>query len=142
MSSPAKYHWLFAVVLFATVYFVVGFAFPNPPASNPNQFKWRLASWLICGVAFALQIALEHFRFRNSPLTTSLHASASVALAAFALAAAANVHALSARSGNERLLAMALVIWPILTGLPAFVVAWAAAAVLTRLAKMQERKMP
>ncbi len=93
---------------------------------------WRLAAWLTCLVAFAIHIGLEHFQLRNSPLTTSLHAAASVALGAFGLAAAANIHAVNARTGNQRLLAFALVIWPIMTGVPAFLVALAAAAGLSR----------
>jgi hypothetical protein len=133
MSATSKNRWLFTVVLFAIVYFLVGFAFPNPPGSNPTQFWWRLASWVVCGAVFALHIGLEQLRFRNSPLRTSLHASASVAIGAFALAVAANIHALTAGTGNQRLLAMALVIWPILAGLPAFMVAWAVAVGLARM---------
>jgi hypothetical protein len=115
------------------VYLVVGVALPNPPASNPTQFMWRLAAWLISAVAFAIHIGLEHFRLRNSPYRTALHAATSVALGAFALAVAANIHALTAGTGNQRLLALALVIWPIIAGLPAFVVALAVAAGLARL---------
>jgi len=121
-----------AVVLFSMVYLVVGVAFPNPSASHEIQFMWRLAAWLICAIAFAMHIGLEHSRLRNSPRRTALHASGSVALGAFALAAAANLHALTARIGNQRLLALALVIWPIMAGVPAFVVAWAVAAGLAR----------
>jgi hypothetical protein len=132
MDVPGKYRWLRTVIPFAVVYFVVGALFPNPPASNPTQFIWRLAAWLICAIAFALHIGLKLFRLRNSPFRTALHASASVALGAFALAGAANIHALTAGTGNQRLLALALAIWPIIAGLPAFVVAWAATAVLAR----------
>jgi hypothetical protein len=57
----------------------------------------------------------------------------SVGLGAFGLAAAANIHALIAGTGNQRLLALALVIWPIITGVPAFIVALAAAAGLARI---------
>src|SRR5215510_12867247 len=114
------------------VYLVVGVAFPNPSASNGTQFMWRLAAWLTCAVAFAIHIGLEHFRLRNPPRTTALHASLSVALGAFALAVAANIHSLRSGTGNHRLLALALAIWPIITGLPAFLVAWAAAAGLGR----------
>jgi hypothetical protein len=81
-----------------------------------------------CGVAFAIHIGLEHFRLRHSPRRTALHASVAVALGAFALAAAANIHARTAGTGNHGLLALALVIWPILTGVPAFLAAFAAAA--------------
>ncbi len=132
VSGSDKFRWLRTVIPFGMVYLVVGVALPNPPASNPMQFMWRLAAWLICAFAFALQIGLEHFRLRNSPRRTALHASASVALGAFALAAAANLHALTAGTGNQRSLALALVIWPIIAGLPAFVVALAVAAGLAR----------
>jgi hypothetical protein len=132
VNASGKYRWLRAVVLFGMVYVVVGVAFPNPSASHEIQFMWRLAAWLTCAVAFAIHIGLEHFRLRNSPRRTALHAAASVALGAFALAAAANIHALTARTGNQRLLALALVIWPIMAGVPAFVVALAVAAGLAR----------
>jgi hypothetical protein len=50
-----------------------------------------------------------------------------VALGAFALAVGANVHAL--RTGSRHgLLIPALVLWPLLTGIPAYVVALVAVA--------------
>ena len=120
------------MILFGVVYLVVGVAFPNPPASNEMQFMWRLGAWLICAVAFAVHIALSYFRFRNSPRRTALRAAVSVALGAFALAVGANIHALTAGTGNRRLLALALLIWPVITGVPAFVVAFVATALLAR----------
>ena len=128
MNASRKHEWLRAVILFGMVYFVVGVAFPNPPAPNGMQFMWRLGAWVTCAVAFAIHIAIEHFALRNSPRRTAVHAAVSVALGALGLAAAANIHALTAGTGNRRLLALALVIWPIMTGVPAFVVALAAAA--------------
>src|SRR3954451_10182569 len=98
------------------VYLVVGVAFPNPPAPSETQFRWRLAAWLTCAVAFAIHIGIEHVRLRNSPRRKAVHAAVAVALGAFALAAAANIHALTAGTGNQGLLASALVIWPIITG--------------------------
>lgn len=93
----------------------------------------RLGAWLTVALAFAIHISLEHFRFRNAPLRTALHASAAVGLGAFALAAAANIHALRTGTANRRLLALALVLWPIITGVPAFIVALVAGAGLARL---------
>ena len=122
-----------AVILFGIVYGVVGIAFPNPSAANKWQFIWRLGAWLICALAFAIHIGLEHFRYRNSPSRTAFHAAAAVSLGALALAVAANIHALRAGSGNQRLLTLALAIWPIITGVPAFILALVAAVVLTRL---------
>ena len=132
MNVSSKPHWLAPVLLFGVVYLVVGVGFPNPPASDKTQFMWRLAAWVICAAAFASHIGLEHFRFRNSPSSNALHAAISVALGALGLAAAANIHARMTGTGNQRLLALALMIWPIMTGVPAFLVAFAAAAVLAR----------
>jgi len=120
------------MILFAMVYLVVGVVFPNPPASNKMQFMWRLTAWLICAVAFAIHIGLAYFRFQNSLRGTALQAALSVALGAFGLAVAANIHALMTGTGNRRLLALALVIWPLLTGVPAFLVAFVATALLAR----------
>lgn len=133
VNASGKYHWLFLVALLGIVYLLVGVAFPNPPGSNDMQFRWRLAAWLACAVAFAIHIGLEHFRFRNSPRTTALHVSVSVALGAFGLAAAANIHAVTSGTGNRRLLAFALVIWPIITAVPAFLTALVVAAGLARM---------
>src|SRR4030095_14168670 len=121
-----------AVILFAAIYLVVGVAFPNPPATDKMQFMWRLAAWLICAVAFAIHICLALFRFGNSPRRTALETAAAVAIGAFGLAAAANIHSLIVGTGNQRLLALALVLWPLITGVPAFVVAFVAATVLAK----------
>jgi len=85
---------------------------------------------LLSAVAFAVHIGYEHFRLGNSPLVTASHASMAVAVGAFALAVAANVHRYWAASNNQRSfgLTLALVAWPALCGLPAFVVARAAAS--------------
>ena len=120
------------MILFAMVYLFVGVVFPNPPASNKMQFMWRLTAWLICAVAFAIHIGFAYFRFQNSLRGTALQAALSVALGAFGLAVAANIHALMTGTGNRRLLALALVIWPLLTGVPAFLVAFVATALLAR----------
>ena len=132
-KTAGKYKWLRAVILFALVYLVIAVAFPNPPASNKMQFMWRLGAWLAAALAFAIHIGFEHFRFRNSPQRTAFHVCAAVSLGAFGLAVVANIHALRTGTGNHRLLGSALLIWPIITGLPAFIVALVAAAVLARL---------
>jgi len=138
LNALNKYHWQRAVILFGIVYLVVGVFFPNPSASNELQFVWRLGAWVICALAFAIHIGLEHFRFRDSPYRTALHVSASVSIGAFALAVAANINALRTGTGNQRLLVLALVIWPIMAGVPAFIIALVIAAVLERLRPNKE----
>jgi hypothetical protein len=98
-------------------------------ASNQIRVAWRLAAWLTSAGAFAAHIGYERVRLRSSPGSTALHASLAVALGAFGLAVAANVHA-QAVSGRRPLLA--LVLWPVITALPAFVVALASAAAIAR----------
>ena len=80
-----------------------------------------------------IHIGFEYFRLRNSPRRTALHVSLSVAVGAFSLAAAANIHALRTGTGNHRLLGLALLIWPIMIGVPAFVAALTVAAGLARM---------
>lgn len=113
LRLSGKYQWL-AAVLFGAVNLLVGVAFPNPATPNRAQFMWRLGAWLIALIAFAIHIGVEHFRFRNSPRQTALHVAVAVSIGAFGLAAAANIHALTTGTGNHRLLALALVIWPII----------------------------
>ena len=133
VNTSGKYQWLPTVIAFGVVYLLVGVGFPNPSASNKMQFIWRLAAWLTCAIAFVIHIWLEHFRLRNSPRSTALHASLAVALGALGLAVAANINGLRTGTGNQRLLVLALVIWPIITGVPAFIAALVVAAALVRI---------
>jgi len=124
------------VILFGIVYLVVGITFAalaNHSYSNETRVMWQRAAWLVSAAAFAVHIAYEHFRQRNLPPSIALHVSVAVALGAFALALSPNVHALWAAPSNHHLLAFALVLWPIVTGVPAFVVALALAAGLARI---------
>jgi phosphate/sulfate permease len=91
---------------------------------------WRLAAWLTSAVLFTGHIWYEHYRFNYSPRKTSLHTSSAAAVGAFGLALTANIHAQFVSSANQILLALSLVIWPILTAVPAFIVAFAITSVL------------
>jgi hypothetical protein len=102
-------------------------------SSNQMAIVWNRSAWLTSAIMFALHIRYEHVLLKNPPRKLAMHVSLAVALGAFALAAAANVRALWSGSGNQRLLALALVLWPVLTALPAFVVAFLAAAGIARL---------
>jgi hypothetical protein len=135
MDQPKRRTWLIMVLLVGAFYFVVaGIAFGAFAAwstSNRMVVAWRVASFVVSLVAFAIHIGYEHFRLGNRPLRNASHASMAVALGAFLLAVAANIHAIGVASANHRLLAAALVIWPVMTGIPAFVVALIAAALLS-----------
>src|SRR5438445_537856 len=76
----------------------------------------------------------KHSRARGagSARTTAWRAALAVALGAFGIAVAANVHALAASSRQHSLAhVLSLILWPVMTALPAFLVAWAAAAGLS-----------
>ncbi len=124
MSSSDK-TWLPAAVVVALVYVAVGLGFGAlaGAAGTPRaRFTWRLAAFIVSGVAFLAQLAWEHFRLRQRARETAGHAAAAVALGALALAAAANLHphdpTLTAR------LRLSLVLWPLVAALPAAAVAW------------------
>ena len=122
------------MILVAAIYAVVGIlsgAFAREATSNQGRVAWRLAAFVVSGIAFASHIAYEHFRSRTPPAVTAWHTALAVALGAFALAVAANVHEQFFASSHRGLLIGMLVVWPVLTGVPAFLVAWGAAAGLS-----------
>src|SRR5215468_2693045 len=133
MNIVTKHRSLFRMIFIGAMYAVIGIAFPNPATPGRSQVMWRLGAWLASAIVYASQILYEHFRLRNSPARIGLHACVPVALGAFAIAVAANIHALSTSTGNQRLLLLALAIWPIVTAAPAFVVALATAFGLSRM---------
>jgi hypothetical protein len=129
MDTSGRLRWLRAWLLVGVVYLVAGIAFAalaHRAGSHQMRVTWRLAAWVISAAAFAAHIGYEQVRLRSAPPTTALHASLAVALGAFGLAVSANIHA-QAASSYQYSHALALVAWPVMTALPAFVVAWAAA---------------
>jgi hypothetical protein len=119
--------------LIAALYVLIGVAFAEFARwsmKDTTVIMWRRVAWLVSGIAFAAHIGLEHFRLRNSPRKTGMYTSVAAALGACGLVVAANVPRKLFASGNQRALAIALVAWPLLTGVPAFVVAMVAAALL------------
>jgi uncharacterized protein (DUF486 family) len=134
MDTSSRKPWFRAVILLGAVYFVFGVAFAafaGWSGSNSMRETWNRLGFLASAVAFAVHIGYEHFRLRTSSLITASHVSIAVALGAFALAVSANVHGYRVGTSNQRLLAFALVAWPAITAVPAFVVALVAAAGLT-----------
>lgn len=117
------------MIIVGVLYAFVGIVFALP-ASHVKA--WRLAAWAVSAVAYAAHICYERFRLRNAPLSAALHIALAVALGAFGLAVGANIHSLGVESGHEhrRLLVLALGLWPILAGLPAFLVALVCSRVL------------
>ena len=126
-----------AIILVAVAYVVIGIGFAalSKSADAHHVRLWRLAAWVASAAVAAAHIGYEHYRLGFSPRPTALHAAEAVALGAFGLALAANVHWLFTETHGQRAPLLALPAWPVITAIPAFVVALAVAAVLRRFSR-------
>jgi hypothetical protein len=131
MGESLRQSWVRTVVLLGIGYAVVGIVFAVPAT---HVQAWRLAAWVVSAIGYAAHIAYERFRLQHSPGSAALHVAFAVALGAFGLAVGANIHSLSTGSTNQhrQLLLLSLGIWPVITALPAFLVALGANVVLAR----------
>ena len=130
-----RLRWPTTAILIGVLYAAVGIAsaaLAGTAASDQMRFVWRLSAFVISAVVLAAHIAHEHFRLRQTARPTAWHASVAVALGAFGLALAANIHDLGSVSGYRPRMLIAFVAWPLLTAVPAFVVAFVVAAGLGR----------
>ena len=132
MSTLNFKSWFLTALLIGAGYASVGILFALP---TEHTRAWRLAAWLVSGVAYVLHLAFESFRRRNAPLLAALHVSFAVALGAFGLAIGANIHSLTVAGGREhqKLLLIALAAWPLLTAVPAFLIGLFVSGFLSRL---------
>jgi hypothetical protein len=106
----------------------LGFGALAGAAGSPRlTVAWRLAAWVTSLVAFAAHIAYGRTRARLPASGTAFDVAIAVALGAFGLAMAAFMHGVAT---HHRFPVSMLVIWPIGTAAPAFVVALVVAFLL------------
>lgn len=129
-SRPA---WLRTALLVGVVYLLIGRVFALPA---DHLRWWRLAAWVASGGAYAAHIAYEHYRLGSSPRVSAAHVALAVAFGALLLAVAGMVHALVVASALRPTWLLALVVWPAVTAIPAFLGALVAGGVLARLPGM------
>ena len=130
MDHSRRHRWLIFALFSALVYFAVGFitsALSGAAASEQMRFLWRLSAFVICAVVFLVHIAYEHFRMHNTAFRTAWHTSFGVGFGAFLLALAANIHDLGSSAGYRPRMLISFVAWPLLTGVPAFLVSFVVA---------------
>ena len=123
------------VLLVAAVYFVMGIGFAALAARSGTgavRTVWRLGAWLASFAVFAVQVGYQHARHRLAPAANARRAALAVAVAGFALAVSATIHGRTDPS-HQHLRVLAMLLWPLAGGLPAFAAAWVLAAVLARL---------
>lgn len=131
MDDSSRKRWIGIAMLFGVLYFAVGFGFgelAGAAASTQMRTFWRVSAFVVSGVLFAAHIAHEHFRLRNATRPTAWHVCVAVAIGGLALALAANIHDLASAAGYRPKMLIALVAWPLITAVPAYVVALAVAA--------------
>ena len=126
MDHSGRQRWLSAATLLGLLYLSIGLlssALAAAATSHRMGSFWRVSAFVASAVVFAAHVAYEHFRLRGTARRTDWHTSVAVAFGAFALALAANMHDLGSASGYRPRMLIALVAWPLLTAVPAFVVA-------------------
>src|SRR2546429_8408375 len=124
-------------MLVGVSYAAIGIVFAALAGDAHHVRVWRLAAWVASAVVAAAHIWYEQYRLGSSPRRTALHAAAAVALGAFGLALAANVHWLFAGTRGQRPPLLALPVWPVITAVPAVLAALAIAAVLARFRRVR-----
>ena len=128
-ASPSR-SWVRAAFLVGVAYLLIGRLFALP--RHHVQF-WRLAAWAASAAVYAAHLWYEHVGMRRSTRIAAWHAAVAVAIGALALAIAGMIHSLSTTSTIRPAWLLALVVWPLVTAVPAFLVAFAAGAILARL---------
>jgi len=119
------------VVLLGVAYCVIGTVTAAlARGSHGVVVAWRLTAWALSAVVFGAQIWFEVRRSGCAPVRAALRAALAVAVGGLLLALWATGHALSVHTARIVPQLIALVVWPVLLFVPAFLVAWLAAALL------------
>ena len=115
--------WTLLIPSVAYVLIGVGTAALAGMATSPGAVKgWRLAAWLLSLGVFGMHLASERRRHHRA-LAVATRVALGVALGALGLAAFGPVRSHWGEPSRLKLIVLSLVAWPLLTGLPAFVVA-------------------
>src|ERR1051325_9669154 len=124
--------WLGRALVYALIYIVVGVLFAQLAGHSTfvGARFWRLAAWLVSAIAFGTHVQYERVTAGRTFLATGLHAGIAAALGAFGLALTAIVHRQVVGLPRSGLLGAALIIWPVLTFIPALLVGMAAATLM------------
>lgn len=137
MDMASYRSWAITALLVGIAYLVAGFGFSwvaGMASTEQSRFGSRLAAWVVSAIVFGIHISHEHFRMRNRPVVGALHVALAVAMGAFLLALAAVANSMLNAPVVSRLLFIALIAWPAITAIPAFIVAFATTTALKRIA--------
>jgi hypothetical protein len=127
--------WLLTACIAGALYLAAGTisaALAAAAHPGPAQFLARASAFGISAVILALHVAHERLRLGSATMRAAWHGAIGAALGGLALAIMANVHDLGSASGYRPRMLVALVAWPFITAVPAFVVALVVAAVVRK----------
>ena len=135
MVTTARHTLRPYLILVGLLYTVVGFGTGEMARTTPSVRAgnaWRLAGWVLSFVVFAAHLVYERRR-RSKPTTTAAwHVAVAVGVGAFVLAIVGPVRSHWGAADFGRAALLSLLLWPIVTGVPAFLVALLAGSVLGR----------
>jgi len=125
------------VLLTGLAYFVIGelFSFLAGAVSGQARIAVRLTAWLISAAIFASHIRYEYARMNNPPGATAWRAATAVALGAFGVALVAYVRSIITSPDHHTSMVLTIIAWPLLAGIPAFLVALVATVIAGAVAK-------
>jgi len=128
--------------LIALVYVAIGLLtarLAGGASSTAARAAWRSAAWLLSFFVFIAQLLAE--RPLGTPIRGAMHSALAVALGVFALALAGPVRAHWGAEDQLRALS-AVVIWPVLTGAPAFAAGFVISTLLRRVPGARPPRRP
>ena len=124
--------WFRVAFLVGTLYLIIGRVGALPAY---NVRVWRFAAWLVSLAIFGAHIAYEHFKLRTGTRGAATHVAVAVAIGSFGLAVMGMINSLSGDRGFRAVWIVALIAWPAITAIPAFIVALIGVAALRRLSQ-------
>jgi hypothetical protein len=112
---------------------VVTGALAGSASSVDARDVWRLAGWVLSAVVFLVDLVYDRARVGGTPVASAARVAGSVALGAFLLAAAGPVRSYWGTERFWRVTLLSLVVWPVIAGVPAFVVGLAGGSIHRRM---------
>jgi uncharacterized membrane protein len=123
MNQMKNFKYIKRVISFGIIYLVIGIlsAFvTNPMESTGMQTALRLLALAFAIAAFVYHIRLNLFHSNQSVLKAAINAAIATAFGTFLLAVLANINSILTEAENKNQMPLALIIWPVVTGLLAF----------------------
>jgi hypothetical protein len=129
-ANASARDWMTGVFVTGILYVVISRVFSWP---RENAIAWRWATWIVAGIIFIVHILAEHFGSRSAPKLVATRAALGVGIGAVLVALAGLTTTLMGGNAVEwGKWALAFVGFPAITAIPAFVVAFLLAKLLSR----------